>query len=186
MKKIVAVGDHGCGKSSLLRFFVCKRFFEDYNPACFEPEFVTHITLDGVELDLSLWNTNGHEDYDLLRPFSYPGSHVILICFAIDSPISFESVQKKWISEVRLHCPKIPILLVGCKQDLRTEIKDTTLLVTTEEGELMAQKIGAYKYLESSSKAGQGVQEVFVSAVQAACMKKRRGCFENHKCCTIL
>lgn len=30
-----------------------------------------------------------------LRPLSYPDSHVILICFAIDSPDSLDNVQEK-------------------------------------------------------------------------------------------
>jgi GTPase SAR1 family protein len=37
----------------------------------------------------------GQEDYDRLRPLSYPDSHVILICFAVDSPDSLENVQEK-------------------------------------------------------------------------------------------
>lgn len=42
----------------------------------------------------------GQEDYDRLRPLSYPDSHIILICYAIDSPDSLDNVQEKWISEV--------------------------------------------------------------------------------------
>lgn len=30
-----------------------------------------------------------------LRPLSYPDSHVILICYAIDSPDSLDNVQEK-------------------------------------------------------------------------------------------
>lgn len=37
----------------------------------------------------------GQEDYDRLRPLSYPDSHVILICFAVDSPDSLDNVQEK-------------------------------------------------------------------------------------------
>jgi Ras family len=44
---------------------------------------------------LALWDTAGQEDYDRLRPLSYPDSHVILICFAIDSPDSLDNVQEK-------------------------------------------------------------------------------------------
>ena len=39
----------------------------------------------------------GQEDYDRLRPLSYPDSHVILICFAVDSPDSLDNVQEKVI-----------------------------------------------------------------------------------------
>jgi GTPase SAR1 family protein len=33
--------------------------------------------------------------HDRLRPLSYPDSHVILICFAVDSPDSLDNVQEK-------------------------------------------------------------------------------------------
>lgn len=57
-----------------------------------------------------------------LRPLSYSKSHVILIAFAIDTPDSLENVSVKWIEEVRELCgPNIPVLLVGCKRDLRDE-----------------------------------------------------------------
>jgi Rho family protein len=55
-----------------------------------------------------------------LRPLSYSKSHVILIAFAIDTPDSLENVTVKWIEEVRSICgPTIPVILVGCKKDLR-------------------------------------------------------------------
>ena len=37
----------------------------------------------------------GQEDYDRLRPLSYPDSHVILVCFSVDNPDSLENVQEK-------------------------------------------------------------------------------------------
>lgn len=51
--------------------------------------------MDGKHVELALWDTAGQEDYDRLRPLSYPDSHVILICFAIDSPDSLDNVQEK-------------------------------------------------------------------------------------------
>jgi GTPase SAR1 family protein len=44
---------------------------------------------------LSLWDTAGQEDYDRLRPLSYPDSHVILLGFSIDSPESLDRVLEK-------------------------------------------------------------------------------------------
>ena len=44
---------------------------------------------------LGLFDMAGQEDYDRLRPLSYPDSHVILICFAVDSPDSLDNVQEK-------------------------------------------------------------------------------------------
>jgi Ras homolog gene family, member A len=53
------------------------------------------VEVDGKEAELTLSDTSGCEDYDRLRPLSYPDSHVIIICFAIGSPDSLDNVQEK-------------------------------------------------------------------------------------------
>lgn len=53
------------------------------------------LNFKGSICELGLWDSAGQEDYDRLRPLSYPNSDVILICFAIDSPHSFDNVQEK-------------------------------------------------------------------------------------------
>jgi Ras family protein A len=63
-------------------------------PTVFE-NYVADVEVDGKHVELALWDTAGQEDYDRLRPLSYPDSHVILVCFAIDSPDSLDNVQEK-------------------------------------------------------------------------------------------
>jgi Ras family protein A len=53
------------------------------------------IEIDKKFVELALWDTAGLEDFDRLRPLSYPDSHVILICFAIDSPDSLDNILEK-------------------------------------------------------------------------------------------
>lgn len=57
---------------------------------------------------------------------------MIVICYAIDMPNSLQSVTKKWIDEVLLHCEGVPRILVGCKADLRAN-DGSGPLVSTEE-----------------------------------------------------
>lgn len=64
--------------------------------------YVADVEVDGKHVELALWDTAGQEDYDRLRPLSYPDSHVILICFAVDSPDSLDNVQEKVRSH--FHC----------------------------------------------------------------------------------
>ena len=52
------------------------------------------------QVELALWDTAGQEDYDRLRPLSYPDTDVILMCFSIDSPDSLENIPEKWTPEV--------------------------------------------------------------------------------------
>ena len=60
-----------------------------------------------------LFDTAGQEDYDRLRPLSYPQTDVFLVCLSVVSPSSFENVREKWVPEITHHCPKTPFLIVG-------------------------------------------------------------------------
>ena len=70
-------------------------------------------------MSVSQWDTAGQEDYDRLRPLSYPQTDVFLVCFSVASRSSFENGQAKWLAEVQHHSPGVPLLLVGTKADLR-------------------------------------------------------------------
>lgn len=187
-RKLVIVGDGACGKTCLLIVFSKGTFPEVYVPTVFE-NYVADVEVDGKHVELALWDTAGQEDYDRLRPLSYPDSHVILICFAIDSPDSLDNVQEKWISEVLHFCQGLPIILVGCKEDLRDDQKTKEELqktsqrpVTEAQGEEVRKKIGAFKYLECSAKTNKNVREVFEAATRAALLTKRK----DKKKCLIL
>ena len=126
---------------------------------------VIDLQVDGRYLELALWNTPSHEDYDRLRPLSYPESAVVVLCFAVDSLESFQSVHDHWLPEVLHFCsrPKVPLILVGCKADLRSEgvshehIRRATF-VTPEQGREMATRIEAFEYAECSAETSYGMQ----------------------------
>lgn len=63
-------------------------------PRVFE-NYVADVEIDGMQVELVLWDTSGLEDYDRLRPLSYPDSHVILMSFAVDQPSSLDSILEK-------------------------------------------------------------------------------------------
>ena len=138
-KKLVIVGDGACGKTCLLIVFSKDQFPEVYVPTVFE-NYVADIEVDGkqvrtkllslsgrsfqillyvkksFQVELALWDTAGQEDYDRLRPLSYPDTDVILMCFSIDSPDSLDNIPEKWTPEVKHFCPNVPIILVGNKK----------------------------------------------------------------------
>ena len=53
------------------------------------------ISADGKRVKLTLGDTAGQYEYNRLRPLTYPETHVILICFAIDSPESLKNVEEE-------------------------------------------------------------------------------------------
>lgn len=172
-RKLIAVGDGGCGKTSLLTVYTTAEFPRTYVPTVFET-YVQDLTHHGRPVSLSLWDTAGQEEYDRLRPLSYPESNIILVCFAIDCPPSLENIVDKWYPEVRHFCPTTPLLLVGLKSDLRRNRNAQELLkaqgltpVTFQQASEVAERMSA-QYIECSSKENQGVKEVFELAIDMA------------------
>lgn len=110
----------------------------------------------------------GQEDYDRLRPLSYPQTDVFLVCFSVTSPASFENVKEKWFPEVHHHCPGVPCLIVGTQIDLRDDPQVVEKLartkqrpITAEQGERLAKELGAVKYVECSALTQKGLKNVF-------------------------
>ncbi|TKX19770.1 GTP-binding protein rhoC [Elsinoe australis] len=171
-KKFVVVGDGGCGKTCLLISYSQGVFPEKYVPTVFE-NYITHVEHkpSGKGVELALWDTAGQEEYDRLRPLSYPETDLLFVCFAIDCPNSLENVMDKWYPEVLHFCPTTPIILVGLKSDLRNKRTCIELLktqgltpVTAAQGQSVAKKMGAM-YMECSSKEMIGVHEIFDKAI---------------------
>lgn len=82
---------------------------------------------------------------------------------------------------------------MGTKLDLRKDAKFVNDMknrgeypLTYQEGEKLAEKIGALKYCECSSKTREGVKNVFDEAIRAALFGKRRKKKENNPICTLL
>jgi len=131
---------------------------------------------------LVLWDTAGQEDYDRLRPLCYKRTQVVIICFAVDNRTSYDNVESKWMPEVRHHCPDSPVVLVATKTDLRYE-SDAKRSLTTNDGNELAQRLGAVAYAECSSKTGDGVADVFQMAAREALRVGRQlNCNRRQRC----
>lgn len=188
-KKLVIVGDGSTGKTCLLMVFSRDKFPEVYIPTVFET-YVADIEVDNKQVELALWDTAGQEDYDRLRPLSYPDTDVILMCYSIDNPDSLVNIREKWTPEVKHFCPSVPIVLVGNKKDTRTDpdvIKEMELEkkepVKTQEGQAVAEQIRAFSFVECSAKTQDGVRKVFETATRAALQVRKKRKLRKCKLC---
>lgn len=93
--KITTVGDGMVGKTCMLITYTRNEFPVEYVPTVFD-NFACNIEVDGKEYAMTLWDTAGQEDYERLRPLSYPN-----VSFSIDFLSllfsRFPEQQKFWI-----------------------------------------------------------------------------------------
>ena len=192
--KVLLVGADGCGKGSLcLRigylFDDLENMLDYVGPQRYNVERT--VKHDDVVFHLDISVCNGHEDYDRLRPLSYPQTDVVLLCFSIDSSESLERLRDKFAREVRSHVGMCDVVLVGLRADLRHKMAANEL-VPRETARKLAAELGNERtlrcrpdrianfgksrkskqrwpapYLECSAKTGEGVAEVLEAAVAA-------------------
>ena len=165
--------------------------FDHFNTSNLENHM--QFSLEEKNANLRLWDTFG--DHSKIRGYSYENADVIVICFNIGSKSSYENVFSKWYDEIKLCCPNRPIILVGTQMDRRytdPEIyqkipqKFKTLrqhlfsegdsqlveniLITSEEGRCMAEKINAFMYVETSVSTKYGIKLLLQNAVKLGIM----------------
>ncbi|KAF5390302.1 hypothetical protein D9757_002836 [Collybiopsis confluens] len=207
--KCVVVGDGAVGKTCLLISYTTNAFPGEYIPTGSSPfpyltyayaegsptvfdNYSANVMVDGKTISLGLWDTAGQEDYDRLRPLSYPQTDVFLICFSLVSPPSYENVRTKWYPEISHHAPSTSIVLVGTKLDLREDpatiekLRDRRMApIQYAQGVSMAKDINAVKYLECSALTQKGLKTVFDEAIRAVLNpppKSERGSKKGSKC----
>ncbi|KAL5707942.1 Ras-related C3 botulinum toxin substrate 2 [Ranunculus cassubicifolius] len=111
-------------------------FCHDYVPTEFD-NFSANVAVDGNVVNLGLWDT----------------AEVFVLAFSLLSRASYENVLKKWMPELQLFAPNVPIILVGTKLDLRDSTSylvdhSGSSIVTSAQGEELRKQIGAAAYIE--------------------------------------
>nr|XP_054100975.1 rho-related GTP-binding protein RhoQ isoform X3 [Callithrix jacchus] len=160
MLKCVVVGDGAVGKTCLLMSYANDAFPEEYVPTVFD-HYAVSVTVGGKQYLLGLYDTAGQEDYDRLRPLSYPMTDVFLICFSVVNPASFQNVKEEWVPELKEYAPNVPFLLIGTQIDLRDDPKTLARLndmkekpICVEQGQKLAKEENSRKrsccYLNTS------------------------------------
>ena len=186
--KCVAVGDGAVGKTCLLISYTTNAFPGEYIPTVFD-NYQASLMVDGAPINLGLWDTAGQEDYDRLRPLSYPQTDVFLVCFSIISKSSYENVQTKWVPEIKHHCPEAPFIIVGTKTDLRNDenvLAKVGETIKESDGQSLANKVGARKYVECSALTQENLKTVFDEAIRVVLNKDKPSNNQNGCRCIVL
>lgn len=153
--KIVFLGDQGVGKTSLITRFMYNTFDTHY-AATIGIDFLSKtMYLDDQTIRLQLWDTAGQERFRSLIPSYIRDSKVAMIVYDVSNKDSFEDIPR-WCDYVRTERgDDVIMVLVGNKSDLPARV------VSTEEGDKLAKDLHFNLFMETSSKNGYGVKNLF-------------------------
>ena len=87
--KCVLVGDFTVGKTCLLESYTTGAYQGTLSKICLD-NYSAKVIVDEREVNLEMWDTAAQEDYDRLRPLTYPKTDVFLVCFSVVDPSSFD------------------------------------------------------------------------------------------------
>lgn len=160
--RLVVMGTGGVGKTSLIYMYV-HRSFVTWDPSI-EDSFFKQTQVDGDIVRLDILDTPGHEEYSALSDIYIHTGDGFVICFDVTNPrleecenICKQICRIKDVEDNIEMMRSIPMILVGCKSDLR---KDE---MNKEDFTLIQKLIDTYgvQYIETSSMTGLKVNESF-------------------------
>eukprot|EP00794_Sanderia_malayensis_P000552 gene552-1209_t len=179
--RLLVVGDNGCGKTCLLKSFVKSDFEVDDTSSDIFEECMETVRIGTRRIEFMLCDLSGQEEYDGLRIELYHNADVFLVCFDIGNPNSLTNIDDTWIPEIKDEAPNIPFIVVGCKNDLRTDsnlsyylavpgtqsVPESSDSVNRIKAEKVAIDSGAKDYIECCARTGFNISHVFQSAANA-------------------
>ena len=158
----------------------------EYNATIFDSYELEVETTSGP-LQVTLNDTSGAPLYSLLRPLAYTHADAFGICYAIDNRESFHHVRERWIPEINHNKPNAPLLLLGCKVDLRNEEEaegeGERDYVSRTEGEELARTIGAM-FIETSAISAANTERFLGHAAEAT-LQAPRSAGRKRASCTL-
>ena len=153
--KIVFAGDGGVGKTTMLHKYIEGRFLENTKVTLGVEIFNKNIRLSNdSNCALQLWDFGGQKQFRFLQDSFVLGADGAFLMFDLTVLFSFNNLRQ-WISVVRKYDPRLPIVLLGAKDDLENQsVQDSYV-----EDFLRGNSINSY--LRISSKTGFNVEESF-------------------------
>lgn len=181
---VSVLGTGGVGKSALTLRFVRDFFVQNWDPTI-EDAYRKPVEVDGETCLLDILDTAGQDDFESLRPSWMIQKDGYIFVFSLEQPESLQELSPflelhQQLNEGR----RVPIVLVGNKKD--APVQDPGKQVEARErGMKIASELGA-RYIETSAKTGENVQEVFEVFVRQVRGMKRPPTTMRKKACAIM
>ncbi len=159
--KIIAAGEGGVGKTTLLKRYVEGKFSETTGLTVGVEFFVKELDFGVNHYTLQLWDFGGQERFRFLLESYVVGAKGALLMFDLTRMLTLKNLQE-WVNLLRKYNPKLPLLFVGTKIDLAEKI-----CVDDDYSTEMQKKYSCFDFMKVSSKTGENVNEIFEKIIFA-------------------
>merc|ERR1712129_687326 len=153
----------GVGKSCIIKRFCESKFYDRFKPTIgidYGTKGFLHGKTNKQSIKVDFWDMSGHEEFEEVRAAFYKNTQICLLVFDCSDKESFANLDK-WIKEAtKYQMPSSADVYLLCnKVDSRYRV-----ISADQAKEWIANKKSYnIKYVETSAKSGQGVQDLFAS-----------------------
>ncbi|XP_078068211.1 GTP-binding protein RAD [Mustelus asterias] len=165
--KVVLLGEHRVGKSSLARIFGGVEENEPHETEGRGDTFDRSIMVDGEEANLLLFDIWEQDDTNWIRDHCMKLGDAYIIVYSVTDRASFEKASELRIQLRRVRQTEdIPIILVGNKSDLVRSRE-----VSVEEGRSCAVVFNC-KFIETSAVLHHNVRDLFEGIIRQVRLRR--------------
>lgn len=154
IKKICLLGDGGVGKTALVLKYVKHEFPTEWIRTIGAVVYKKEIELEGINIDLVIWDIAGQETFDGVRLAFYRGTEGAFVVCDVLREKTYNNIEN-WINSLYRVQKNIPIIFLANKVDMIKELNSINYKMRT-----IANKYNTEFFL-TSAKEGINVENAF-------------------------
>ena len=148
--KVIVVGSHSAGKTTLVNRFIDKDNFKNVETTI-GVEFCTKIiNVKNNLVKIQIWDTSGQERFRSIISSYYRGASGAIICYDVNNRDEFMEVPQ-WIETIRkLNIDKdVTIIVVGTKIDQKKtkNVSTVELNELSDRYDVLSCEVSSYKFI---------------------------------------
>ncbi|RKP37676.1 P-loop containing nucleoside triphosphate hydrolase protein [Dimargaris cristalligena] len=163
--RILLVGDSGVGKSTLIATLIKEDFVPEVQPVV--PEITIPPELTSESVTTHLIDSSPEEAHRHQLAVEIRKAHAVGVVYALDQPESAQRVTDFWLPYLKSFGTRIPVLVIGNKQDLVADTPISDEKDSEEPAVPWAEWESVEAAVKCSAKQPAQVTEVFYLAQKA-------------------
>ncbi|MFX0134574.1 MAG: Rab family GTPase [Candidatus Hodarchaeota archaeon] len=158
--KLILFGNAAVGKTSIIDRYVNNKFEEEYISTLGYNVFEKSIEINENIVNFMIFDIGGQEQFVELRKKYATGARASLLVYDITNTESFNNI-KNWHKDLVNFTDQAIFILIGNKIDLENARE-----IQKDRGEVLAKRIGAVGFFETSAKTNIDIDNAFHKLAQ--------------------